>query len=151
MKRRLRLRKNNDNVRYTIEYMENNSSYVPGVCNINPKEVAYRKKAAIAGFAIAAVVLIGLLFTNVNPIIRGVIVFLPLFVGVIGYFQVKNSFCVSYGAKGQQNATAGSEKASEVTEVDAKQADKRKARSMNLQAFVISLIMSIVVMLIPTF
>jgi hypothetical protein len=125
------------------------SAYVPGVCNINPREVAYRRKASIIGFAITVVMYIVSLLLNFPNVIRGVLVFLPLFIGVIGYLQVKNSFCVSYGAGGKQNATPGSEAAIEVTEADARRADKSKARSMNIQALAISLIGAIIAMLIP--
>ncbi len=125
------------------------TAYVPGVCNINPAEIAYRRKAEYIGFAVAVVLLIGLLFTSLNPVLRAVVVFLPLFVGVIGYFQVKNHFCVSYGASGKQNATPGSATAADVIEAEAKAADKKKARSMNLKAAAISLVIAAITILIP--
>jgi hypothetical protein len=126
-------------------------AYIPGICNINPREVAYRKKASIIGFTIAIVMYVVSLLLNFPNVIRGVLVFLPLFIGVIGYLQVKNSFCVRYGASGKQNATPGSKAAVDITDADAKLADKSKARSMNIQALVISLIGAAITMLIPMF
>ena len=115
-------------------------AYIPGVCNINKAEIAYRRKAMIAGFVIAALLFVGLLFTQLDGWLRALIVLVPLYVGIIGYFQVRNHFCVSYGAIGKQNATDGHATALEVDEAEARVADKKKARTMNLQAFAITLV-----------
>lgn len=123
--------------------------YIPGICNINHAEIAYRRKAMIFGFVLAAAVFIGLYLLDLNVWLRAAIVFVPLYIGVIGYFQVKNKFCVSYGASGKQNAADGDAMAHEVLEAESIAADKRKARKMNLQALVITLVILLVTILIP--
>jgi hypothetical protein len=124
--------------------------YIPGVCNINRAEVAYRRKAMYVGFGLVLVIFLALAFTGISGWLRAIIIFAPLFVGVIGYLQVKNSFCVSYGASGKQNAVDGGS-VHEIAETEAKRADKRKARSMNLQALSVTLIVCVVSAFIPHF
>ena len=130
---------------------DTDTSYVPGVCNINRAEIAYRRKAEYIGLISAALLFVGLLFTPIHPVVRAVLVFIPLFVGVIGYFQVKNRFCVSYGASGKQNATPGSTSAAAVNNAVSKATDKRKARSMNIKAALISLVIVALSAVVPRF
>ena len=127
----------------------NQESYIPGVCNINPAEIAYRRKAMWFGFGLTAVLFVALLFVNIPNWVRALIIFVPLYIGVIGFFQVRNRFCVSYGASGKQNATAGSESAATVEDQSALNADKRKARTMNLQALLITVAVLLATLLIP--
>jgi hypothetical protein len=78
-----------------------------------------------------------------------VVLFLPAFAAATGYLQARNKFCVGYAGAGQQNATPGSEQASDVADKAAVAADKHKARRMNVQALVISVIATTIVGLIP--
>lgn len=118
--------------------MAESEFYTPGVCNINPKEVAYRRNVGLVSDAIAAVLLIALLIFKA-PAVSGLIVFLPSWIGAICYLQAKNHFCVSYAASGQYNA---SDKYSDVAKASAEQhkKDKQKARTMNIQGFVAGLV-----------
>jgi hypothetical protein len=130
---------------------EAQTSYVPGVCNINPAEIAYRRKWKIGGLGLAAVLFVGLLFTTLNPVLRSVIVLLPLLIGASNYLQVKNKFCVSLGASGLQNATPGSPSASEVAGAASRQTDKQKASSMNRKALAFTVVICVLTALIPNF
>ncbi len=114
------------------------TKYVPGVCNINHAEIAYRRKAGYFGLATFAVLLLLLLSYGSNALLR-IILFIPAFIAAISYLQVKNKFCVKYGASGQQNAEEGSQAATSVTDKKAIVLDKIKANGMNLQAAVIAL------------
>ena len=120
--------------------MATESSYVPGMCNINKAEIAYRKKAMWFGIGLSAVLFIGLLALNASTIVIVAVLFLFVFIGAINFLQVRNKFCVSYAASGRQNADEGSEAASEITEETARAADKAKARKMNTQALGITIV-----------
>ena len=113
------------------------TEYVPGVCNINTAEIAYRKNAEYFGLAISLVLFVLLFAFDINRYVR-IVLFIPLFIAAINYLQTKNKFCVMYGAAGKQNATEGSTAAEVVTNNKAAAKDKIKARSMNLQAMVIA-------------
>lgn len=122
-------------------------AYVPGVCNINRAEIAKRKKAGYFGLSITVLVIV-LLFILNPPRAVNLVVFLPAFVACIGFLQAKAKFCVGYAAAGQQNATEGSKHASVIHNTKAMQKDKLRAQRMNIQAFVIALIVSIAALLI---
>lgn len=130
--------------------MTKEQAYIPGMCNINKAEVAYRKKAMWFGVAVSLVLLVALLVIAVPVYVR-IILFVPIFIASIGYLQVKNSFCVAYGASGRQNASDESEAAVEVTDTEAQAADKKKARTMNLQALIASIVLTVLTFLIPNF
>jgi hypothetical protein len=127
--------------------MNKETAYIPGVCNINYEEVAIRRKWRNIGFVASFALFAFLIVLGTNRYSR-LAVFLPLFVGFVGYFQVKNRFCVSYAAAGMQNADEGSKSASKVSEENTAK-DKAKARKMNFQAFVGSIIVTALAILIP--
>jgi hypothetical protein len=123
------------------------TNYVPGVCNINTKEIAYRRKAGYFGLGLSLVVAAALFALDVNQYFRIVLV-VPVFIAAIGFLQAKNKFCVGYGAAGTQNADDEGESASTVTDSSAVSADKKRARKMNLQALAIAVVVTIIFVII---
>lgn len=123
------------------------SAYVPGVCNINMAEVAYRRKWRNIGLITAAVLLAILLVVGASRWLR-VIIFLPLVIGVVGYYQTKHRFCVGYGASGMQNAAEGSDKAKKVDAASAAK-DKQFAQSINRKSMLISVAITTLALLLP--
>jgi hypothetical protein len=128
--------------------MAKESSYIPGVCNINPKEVAYRRRVGQIGLAIFVILLVALMLIHVTHLLR-VVLLLPAFVSAIGYLQAKNHFCVAYGGSGQENATTGSAKANKVTDNTAIAADKKRTRQINLQAAGLAVLATIIAIVLP--
>ena len=118
------------------------------MCNINKAEVAYRKKAMWLGIGVSAVLLLVLVALSA-PVLTRLLLFVPIYVAAIGYLQVKNKFCVAYGSSGKQNASEGSDVATTIEDNAALAADKKKTRTMNLQAFGISLVVLAIALLIP--
>lgn len=124
------------------------TTYVPGMCNINTAEVAYRRKAMWFGIGLSAAAFIALIALSAAWWIGAIALFVPVYIAAINFLQVRNRFCVSYGGSGKQNADEGSLEAHVVTDNDAVLADKRKARRMNLQALCITLITLFLVTLV---
>ena len=120
--------------------MTESSSYVPGMCNINTAEVAYRRKAMWFGIVVSIVVFVASLALQLTWWLGALLLFVPIYIAAIGYLQVRNKFCVSYGANGRQNADEDSDEALQVIEADALRADKAKTRHMNLQALGVTLL-----------
>lgn len=110
------------------------SAYIPGMCNINNAEIAYRRKAMWFGILLSAALMVVLFMLHAEWWIGVPVLFIPVFIGVIGYLQVTNKFCVSYGSSGKQNADDTSESAHDVIDSEARKADKAKTRKMNIQA-----------------
>jgi aminopeptidase-like protein len=121
---------------------EPTAAYIPGVCNINREEIARRRTWRDIGATITVVLTAGLFIISSDRWLR-LLVFLPAYVGAIGYLQTKNKFCVSYAASGLQNATEGNKKAQAVDK-SARALDQAKARNMNIQAAIIALLITAV-------
>jgi hypothetical protein len=132
----------------TVQIPSFDSSYVPGMCNINRAETNQRKKAGYLGLGIFVVGLI-LLIAIVESRWTRIVLVAPAFLAAIGFLQARNKFCVGYGSAGLQNADDDSIKAKNVADASSIAADKKKSRAMNLQAFYIALALTIVTMLIP--
>lgn len=109
------------------------------MCNINTAEVAYRRKAMWFGIGLSAALLVAFLFSGLVWWAGAIALFIPVYIAAIGFLQVRNKFCVSYGANGRQNASEGSDAALAVEDKEALKADKLKTRKMNLQALAITL------------
>lgn len=124
------------------------NAYIPGVCNINTAEIAYRRKAGHLGVAIFVVLLAIMVGLGMSRWIR-VALFLPAFLAAIGYLQAQKKFCVGYGAAGTQNATEGSAAATAITDKAALAKDKKRTREINLQSAAIGLIAAALTLVIP--
>lgn len=110
------------------------TNYIPGICNINRAEIAYRKRAMWSGIAGSAAVLFLLITLNTPWWVTAGVLFLPVYIACIGYLQVKNKFCVSYGATGRQHADENGEPVQSISDIEALRADRAKTLRMNVQA-----------------
>lgn len=124
------------------------AAYVPGVCNINSNEIAYRKRVGNLGAVIFIALLIILLVLNVSHYFR-LLLFLPALLAATGYLQARNKFCVGYAASGEQNAVEGSKQAAKVRKKADLAADKAKAKSINNQAFIYALALTVIASFLP--
>jgi hypothetical protein len=119
--------------------MSESNTYIPGVCNINYAEIRKRRNIGLTGLA-ALLALLGVLFILKAPGIIWGLTFVPAFLMTTGFLQAKNKFCVGYAAAGMRHT---GDKAEKVDDREAINKDKQRARSMNLQAVLIALVISI--------
>lgn len=91
------------------------------------------------GIGLSIVILVALLILSAPWWLTAVLLFVPVYIGAIGFLQVRNRFCVAYGGSGKQNASDDSDAATAVTDTEAIAADKAKTRKMNMQALGISI------------
>jgi hypothetical protein len=124
------------------------TTYIPGICNINTEEIKKRRMMGHIGLALFVSVLIVLLVLAVSGYYR-IIVFLPAMLAASGYLQARNHFCVGYASAGKQNAAPGSRTTTDIVDTTARVRDKYKARTMNLQAAGIALILTTIALLVP--
>ncbi len=125
--------------------MSEPSNYIPGICNINHAEIKRRRQAGHIGL-ILSIVLLALFIVFHTPWTYRIIILLPVYVAAIGYLQARNKFC-GYAGSGKQHADEGDVET--IAETSALEADKLRARTMNLQAFIIASVIAIIVCLIP--
>jgi len=135
-------------IRMTKPKKVENAGYVPGVCNINHKEIALRRKVGYWALVVFAVVF-GLLLASSASVWWRLFLITPAFIAALGFLQAKNKFCVMYAADYKQNASEGSKSARTVTDKLARAADAKRARQLNLQAFAVTGVVIAIVFLIP--
>ena len=116
--------------------------YIPGMCNINPKEISARRKTMYLGIISGIISLISLIYVNTHPIF-GLSMFVPAWIGAIGYLQAKNRFCVAYAAEGKFNTSDDFGKTTKVSADEDKRKDKAKARRISLQATAFSIVIAL--------
>ncbi len=107
--------------------------YTPGVCNINEAEVAYRKKAFYLGLGVGLPLLAVLLVLKASPV-TGLLMFLPGWIGAIGYLQAKHKFCVGYAASGVYNQSDEYAETQKIIDSAKRDLDTKRARQINLQS-----------------
>lgn len=122
------------------------TQYTPGVCNINPSEVAYRRKAYYLGLAMGAPLLVVLIVLGVSPVF-GLIMFVPGWIGAIGYLQAKHKFCVGYAASGVHSASDTYADVAAVTDEADRFKDQKKARDLNVKSLAIGVVVAVISML----
>lgn len=130
--------------------MNQTTAYVPGVCNINHKEIAYRRNVGHVGVAVFAVLLIALIGLGLSSYLR-LALFLPALLAASGYIQARQRFCVGYAAAGQHNAEEGSTKAQSISDKAALAADKLKTSKMYHQMFLYAGIATVVALALPPY
>jgi hypothetical protein len=126
--------------------MTQTTNYVPGMCNINPMEIRRRRMSGHIGLITTVFLVIIFVLAHTEWYFR-IIIILPVFLSAIGYLQARNKFCVGLASAGQQHADNG--KAVKITDKKSLDLDKLKTRTMNIQAFVIAIVVTVIVALIP--
>ncbi len=74
-------------------------TYVPGVCNIGPAEIARRRRSGHVGALLTIGLLVVLLAVDAPPLVR-LVVALPASVTAICYLQAWLRFCAGFGSTG---------------------------------------------------
>ena len=123
------------------------SSYVPGVCNIGPEEIEARRRSGHVG-VLASVVLFAVLVVIDAPSMARWLLVIPVAVATSGYLQAYLHFCAGFGALGEFNFGARGE-AKRVVDRDALRRDRIKALQIGLAGFVVGVVVAAVAVALP--
>jgi hypothetical protein len=108
--------------------------YQPGVCNIGPDEIAYRRRAGYLGLAIAVGLAVALVVIGAPAWTRLLVAF-PLGGGILSLWQARSRFCAGFGLAGVENFDKRSiENVKRIADPAARAADRARA----LRMFVVS-------------
>jgi hypothetical protein len=107
-------------------------TYVPGVCNIGPVEIARRHRAGQAGAAVT-VGLAALLTITRAPRAWRLLLAIPATVSAVGFIQAARHFCAAFGWRGIFNF-GGPGSAESVEEAAARAEDRRLALRIALES-----------------
>jgi hypothetical protein len=127
--------------------MSEATNYIPGMCNINPAEIAKRQRIGVIGLTATVLLLVVFISFDAPWWIR-LILLIPAFTSATGFLQAKNKFCVGFAGANMHHADGG--EAVKITDTKSLLLDKIKARKINLQAFLIASIVTIITVFIPS-
>jgi hypothetical protein len=124
-------------------------AYQAGTCNIGPAEIARRRWTGHVGLA-TTVVLLGVLLALDAPSWMRLTVFLPAAVSAAGYLQAHFRFCADYGWRGVFNVgeRAGHDRTTQVVDIAARRADRRRAMLISAGSGVIGLVVTLLALVL---
>lgn len=122
------------------------NTYIPGVCNIGPAEIRYRRSAGILGLVATITFLSIFLLFNIPPVWR-LILFIPATGMAVGFLQAQLHFCVRFGMSGLFNFGNDMTKRESVEQAEFRKKDQQKAISI----IVISAIFGLIVTLLSLY
>lgn len=119
-----------------------NITYVPGVCNIGPEEIARRRLIGWIGLALTVALFVILLETHANPYWR-LFLFLPATMSAAGFLQAVLHFCSGFAQKGIYNlGPIGKTEA--VDDKDSAKKDKRKGGMITIYSVLIGIVVTLI-------
>lgn len=123
--------------------------YVPGVCNIGPREVRRRRAFAVAGFLTAATLFVLMLVSGASPAIRFLILLPPTWAGTFSWLQARRRFCAAFAMAGIANFGDGDDSRQAVDDPAARLADRSATFRLARDAFLLALPVPVVAALLP--
>lgn len=125
----------------------NQTTYTPGVCNLDKVGTLRRKRMAILGAVSTVFTIAGILLVPVPHLVR-LIIFVPLFMAILGFQQTRHRFCVMFGMMGLF-ALAGTPKPENVLKDDYRELDRKKALQMIITSLAFSLLLTALFYFLP--
>ena len=126
---------------YTI-VMKPTITYVPGVCNIGPEEIARRRMIGWIGLLLSVILLAGLFATGASRWVR-LTVFVPAAMSAAGFVQAYFHFCTAFAQKGVFNmGTPG--KIEQVTDETAAAKDRARGNRIMYGSLAIALAVAVI-------
>ena len=121
--------------------------YQPGSCNIGGPEVRRRKRSAIIGAVLTIAFYIFVLSMHAPKSVRA-LVFFPLVLATIGWYQSRRKFCLAFGLSGVFNFGNLGE-VSRVQDPTQRAADRAQAVKMLARATVVAAMLALFLTFVP--
>ncbi len=122
--------------------------YVPGVCNIGPWEIRRRRAFAMAGFVVAAILLLALVMSGAPGELR-LLVLLPAWGGMFSWLQARRRFCAGFAIAGISNFADGEAGRHAVTDPAARRADLEATLRLTRDSLAFAIVVTILAVLLP--
>jgi hypothetical protein len=121
--------------------------YRPGSCNIGGAEVRRRRNYGIAGIVLSIAFYV---FTYSMHAPKGVraLIFFPLSLGAIGWYQSRRKFCLAFGLSGVFNFGNLGE-VSRVADPAQRSADRAEAMKMLARATLTAAVFALILTFVP--
>ena len=118
------------------------NEYLSGYCNIGFTEKRRRRRFGYIGTIltfIGVIAIIGLDFDTLSSFL----LFFPIYIAVIGFYQDRSNFCVAFGFSGIYNMEKDTRDIKKVQDEIKRKADRKRAVKMSVIALVISSVFTV--------
>lgn len=116
--------------------------YVPGKCNIGPREIRLRNRLGWTSAVVAGVLWIGLAVFGLSQWLY-LLVFFPAAISASGFIQGHTAFCAGFGFSGVFNFGPNAE-TMESVDPEFRNKDRHRARAILAYSFVIGLAVALI-------
>jgi hypothetical protein len=113
------------------------------IANIGPQERRKRLVFGIAALAVSVVISFLFVLNGVQPVLR-LPLFIPLFVGALGFYQARDRTWVRLASRGQRDMDAGPQPIADAAEAAQVQ---RQAKKIYLKSFISAAILTALALL----
>ena len=117
--------------------------YIPGVCTIGPAEIKSRMQAGWFGLVLTVIIGALLFYLEASPVTR-LVLFLPAFIGAIGFLQAYFHFCVAFGSQGLFNVANEAGKTESVTQQEFRKKDQQIVYKIMIYSVLIAAVVAVV-------
>jgi hypothetical protein len=118
---------------------------VPEACNIGPRQRRLRLLVAAGALLVLVSMVLMLWRLDLGRPWRAIL-FAPLWLGALGYFEARDATCVALAARGRRNLDAGEEPVGDPSEAARL---SRQAKAIYLKATAVALLGTAVALLVP--
>ena len=122
--------------------------YQPGVCNIGPEEIAYRRRFGLVAAAFTIGLFVVLVALHVAPIVR-LVLFVPAGTAAACLIEAHFRFCLGLASLGRFNFGARNAQSGRVVDREARAADRRRLLQLGSASAAIGLVVAIAAVLLP--
>lgn len=122
-------------------------TYIPGTCNLSDAEVQGRAVAGWFGAIATLALAVFFYMTGTSSLVR-LFVFLPAYIGAIGFLQSAMHFCVNFAMSGVFNVSSEVGKTESISRAEFRALDKKKAIQIFIYSALIAAGVTAVVVLI---
>lgn len=136
-----------DNSQSDLTSPEGDFEYLPGTCNIGPREIRRRQMIGGIGLFLTISTVFGYYHQHSSRMARfGT--FLPALIMSIGYLQGRKKFCLGFGLSGLFNFGTLGNTRRVISEVDRK-IDRSAAIRLFIEAAALAAVITVLVFLLP--
>ncbi len=117
--------------------------YIPGVCNIGPAEIRWRRFSGYLGIVVTVILWVGLITVRAPAYMR-FLLFLPASMAAVGFLQAYLHFCARFGVLGVFNFGPKVGRTDTVQQAEFRARDRRKAAVICVYSGLVGLLVALV-------
>lgn len=124
------------------------TTYIPGVCNIGPAEIRYRRMTGYVGLAVTIALFVIFYVVPIDAAWR-LLAFIPSTVAATGFLQAYLHFCARFGMSGLFNVGDDMREQHTVDQIEFRKKDQQKAISIIASSSAVGLAVALLAYFLP--